>query len=99
MALEQSGDEPPAVSSAEKKRRKCLSAGDLEGAAAAEVALLTAVLDAQFGRAHIDPDQGLITVQVGGNHGLPDAVTGLTAQAMLQFQVVELCSMIPCSCV
>lgn len=61
----QSGSEPPAVSSAEVKRRKCLSVGDLEGAAAAEVALLVAVLDAQFGRAQINADQGLITVQVG----------------------------------
>ncbi len=60
----QSGSEPPAVSSAEVKRRKCLSMGDLEGAAAAEVALLVAVLDAQFGKAHIDADQGLITIQV-----------------------------------
>lgn len=46
------------------KRRKCLSVGDLEGAAAAEVALLVAVLDAQFGQAQVDADQGLITVQV-----------------------------------
>ncbi|CAL8460817.1 g348 [Coccomyxa elongata] len=72
----QSGDEPPAVSSAEVKRRKCLSAGDLEGAAAAEVALLTAVLDAQFGRAHIDPDQGLITVQVDDRHVAVECKTG-----------------------
>ncbi len=59
----QSGEEPAGVSRAEAKRRKCLAAGDLEGAAAAEVALLAAVLDAQFGAAHIEPEQGLITVQ------------------------------------
>lgn len=91
MWMGQSGDEPPAVSSAEVKRRKCLSAGDLEGAAAAEVALLTAVLDAQFGRAHIDPDQGLITVQVGGVYG-PNA---LVWHNMHKAMLWNLCSWCP----
>jgi hypothetical protein len=59
----QTGEEPEAVSRAEAKRRKCLAAGDLEGAAAAEVSLLAAVLDAQFGSARVDADQGLIAVQ------------------------------------
>lgn len=72
----QSGSEPPAVSSAEVKRRKCLSVGDLEGAAAAEVALLVAVLDAQFGRAQINADQGLITVQVGKHCQRPSFLHG-----------------------
>ncbi|EIE25515.1 Metallo-hydrolase/oxidoreductase [Coccomyxa subellipsoidea C-169] len=72
----QSGSEPPAVSSAEVKRRKCLHMGDLEGAAAAEVALLVAVLDAQFGKAHIDADQGLITIQVDDRHVAVECKTG-----------------------
>ena len=52
------------VSKAEKARRKALSEGDLKGAAAAEVSLLTAVLEAQFGQAHVEAEQGLIMLQV-----------------------------------
>ena len=52
------------VSKAEKARRKALSEGDLKGAAAAEVSLLMAVLEAQFGQAHVEAEQGLIMLQV-----------------------------------
>ena len=52
------------VSRAEKARRQALSEGDLKGAAAAEVSLLTAVLEAQFGQAHVEAGQGLIMLQV-----------------------------------
>ena len=60
----QASGEPTVVSKAEKARRKALSEGDLKGAAAAEVSLLTAVLEAQFGQAHVEAEQGLIMLQV-----------------------------------
>ena len=60
----QASGEPAVVSKAEKARRKALSEGDLKGAAAAEVSLLTAVLEAQFGQAHVEAEQGLIMLQV-----------------------------------
>ena len=53
------------VSQAERARRRALLEGDLRGAAAAEVSLLTAVLEAQFGPAHVEAAQGLIMMQVG----------------------------------
>lgn len=52
------------VSKAEKARRRALLEGDLKGAAAAEVSLLTAVMEAQFGPAHVEAAQGLIMMQV-----------------------------------
>ena len=64
----QASGEPAVVSRAEKARRQALSEGDLKGAAAAEVSLLTAVLEAQFGQAHVEAEQGLIMLQV---HTLP----------------------------
>ena len=64
----QASGEPAVVSKAEKARRQALSEGDLKGAAAAEVSLLTAVLEAQFGQAHVEAEQGLIMLQV---HTLP----------------------------
>ena len=60
----QASGEPAVVSRAEKARRQALSEGDLKGAAAAEVSLLTAVLEAQFGQAHVEAEQGLIMLQV-----------------------------------
>ena len=62
--LLQASGEPTVVSKAETARRQALSEGDLKGAAAAEVSLLTAVLEAQFGQAHVEAEQGLITMQV-----------------------------------
>ena len=55
------------VSKAEKARRKALLEGDLKGAAAAEVSLLTAVMEAQFGQAHVEAEQGLIMMQVSNS--------------------------------
>ena len=60
----QASGEPAVVSRAEKARRQALSEGDLKGAAAAEVSLLTAVLEAQFGQARVEAEQGLIMLQV-----------------------------------
>jgi len=64
IALLQASGEPTVVSKAETARRQALSEGDLKGAAAAEVSLLTAVLEAQFGQAHVEAEQGLIMMQV-----------------------------------
>ncbi len=64
IALLQASGEPTVVSKAETARRQALSQGDLKGAAAAEVSLLTAVLEAQFGQAHVEAEQGLIMMQV-----------------------------------
>jgi hypothetical protein len=55
------------MSEAEAERRAALAAGDLERAAAAEVALLAGMLGAQFGAAHVEAEQGLIMVEVGRN--------------------------------
>lgn len=55
------------VSKAEKARRRALLEGDLKSAAAAEVSLLTAVMEAQFGQAHVEAEQGLIMMQVGSS--------------------------------
>ncbi len=60
------------VSKAETARRKALLEGDLQGAAAAEVSLLTAVLEAQFGQAHVEAEQGLIMMQVSSSPGSMD---------------------------
>lgn len=54
------------VSEAEAERRAALTAGELDRAAAAEVALLAGMLGAQFGTAHVEAEQGLIMVQVSG---------------------------------
>ena len=52
------------MSEAEAERRAALTAGELDRAAAAEVALLAGMLGAQFGTAHVEAEQGLIMVQV-----------------------------------
>ena len=57
------------MSKAEVARRRALLEGDLKGAAAAEVSLLTAVMQAQFGQAHVEAEQGLIMMQVGSPLG------------------------------
>ena len=52
------------MSEAEAERRAALTAGELDRAAAAEVALLAGMLGVQFGTAHVEAEQGLIMVQV-----------------------------------
>ncbi|CAL5219351.1 g1167 [Coccomyxa viridis] len=72
----QASGEPAVVSKAEKARRRALLEGDLKGAAAAEVSLLTAIMEAQFGPAHVEAEQGLIMMQVGDSHVVVDCKTG-----------------------
>ncbi|KAL4445408.1 hypothetical protein ABPG77_011233 [Micractinium sp. CCAP 211/92] len=67
---------PPGLEGAEAARRKALAAGDSEGMEAAELGILTALLGAQFGPARVDADQGLIFVEVDGQHVVINAKSG-----------------------
>ncbi|PSC69750.1 Cleavage and polyadenylation specificity factor subunit 3 [Micractinium conductrix] len=64
----QAAGAPPGMEGAEAARRKALAAGDTGGVEAAELSILTALLGAQFGPARVDEDQGLIFVEVDGQH-------------------------------
>ena len=63
--------QPPALEGCEVQRHKALKAGDLEGAAAAELGIVTALLGAQFGPARVDADQ------VWSRQGGADGVMGV----------------------
>ena len=78
------------VSKAEQARRKALSEGDLKGAAAAEVSLLTAVLEAQFGQAHVEAEQGLIMLQVH-THSYKTADARVSGHSPIKTMRVALC--------
>lgn len=76
---------PPGLEGAEAARRKALAAGDSEGAEAAELGILTALLGAQFGPARVDADQvgtrrgqqpGARCVAHGGLAGQQHALAG-----------------------
>ena len=56
---------PPGVRAAQAARRVALRQQDPEAAERAEVALLLALLGAQFGSAEADMEQDTITLQVG----------------------------------
>ena len=53
----QSAGEPPGLPAIEVQRHKALQSGDVDAADAAELAIITALLGAQFGPARVDADQ------------------------------------------
>lgn len=69
----QAAGQPPGISNVEMTRYKALQAGDTDGAAKAELDLLTAMLGAQFGDAQVDKDQGIIFLDVDGRHVIINA--------------------------
>lgn len=80
------------VSKAEKARRKALSEGDLRGAATAEVSLLTAVLEAQFGQAHVEAEQGLIMLQACS---APEQPTCISSYVLMCTRCPSVCCLTP----
>ncbi|KAI3428832.1 hypothetical protein D9Q98_007649 [Chlorella vulgaris] len=64
----QAAGQPPGLPAIEVLRHKALAAGDSEAAERAELGIVTALLGAQFGPARVDADQGLIFVEVDGQH-------------------------------
>jgi cleavage and polyadenylation specificity factor subunit 3 len=53
----QAAGQPPGLSAIEVQRHKALQAGDHEAAEHAELGIVTALLNAQFGPARVDTDQ------------------------------------------
>ncbi|PRW05865.1 Cleavage and polyadenylation specificity factor subunit 3 [Chlorella sorokiniana] len=72
----QAAGQPPGLPAIEVQRHKALAAGDVEAAAAAEAGIITSLLGAQFGPARVDADQGLIFVDVDGQHVVVNAKSG-----------------------
>lgn len=72
----QAAGQPPALPAFEVQRHKALAAGDAAAAEAAELGILTSLLGAQFGPARVDADQGLIFVEVDGQHVVVNSKSG-----------------------
>lgn len=63
----QAAGQPPGLPAIEVQRHQALKAGDLEAVAAAELGIITALLNAQFGPARLDADQvGGCSAQAAG---------------------------------
>ncbi|KAL3156673.1 hypothetical protein ABBQ38_000954 [Trebouxia sp. C0009 RCD-2024] len=72
----QSAGEPSELQQLEAERQAVLNKGDLDSATKHEMQILAALLNSQFGQAHVDQQQDLVMLQVDQQHVIVDYKAG-----------------------